>query len=33
MINVFDIIAFVVFGLLLATPTPRALHEALWLQP
>ena len=29
MIDAFDIIAFVVFGLLLATPTPRALHGVL----
>jgi hypothetical protein len=31
--DVFDIIAFVVFDLLLVIPTPWALHEVLWLQP
>jgi hypothetical protein len=30
---VFDLIAFVVFDVLLTIPMPRALHEALWLQP
>jgi hypothetical protein len=33
MIDAFDIIAFVVFDVLLVIPALRALHEALWLHP
>jgi hypothetical protein len=33
MIDAFDIIAFVVFCVLLTIPMPLALHGALWLQP